>query len=80
MIYFEEHRLDRGNNDIEPTSFTDAPFNFTFKRRASGLSTLFQQNPSMIEDCIFPLPKNPPFFAVKLIEFLSHKSNSSLFQ
>lgn len=34
-------------SDIEPTSFTDSPFNFTFNNRALGFKRLFQQNPSV---------------------------------
>ena len=39
-----------GIKDIEPTSFTDASFNFDFNNLALGLSTLFQQNPSFFKD------------------------------
>lgn len=41
-----------GIKDIEPTSLTDANFNFAFNNLALGLSTLFRQNPSFFKDDI----------------------------
>ena len=45
----KQYELDRlvRYSDIEPTSFTDSPFNFTFNNRALGFKRLFQQNPSL---------------------------------
>ena len=38
-----------GIKDIDPTSLTDASFNFAFSNLALGLSTLFQQNPTLYQ-------------------------------
>ena len=51
IMYLEETNFSIGIKDIEPTSLTDACFNFTLSKRALGLRTLFQQNPSLFIDC-----------------------------